>query len=489
MKFRSSFLMILLLLFVALFSTSCSADSGAVSELKNQQAAEPRQPTPPPPAAQQQLDNASRTFVQLAKYASPAVVNIDVTKTVKSGFGPSAGQDDFFFKFFEPFGVPERNFRQRGQGSGFIIDTAGYIVTNNHVVANADRITVILKNEQKYEAEIIGTDAKTDLALLKVKDEDAKQMGALPALPFGDSDRLDVGEWVIAIGNPFGLDHTVTAGIVSAKGRVIGAGPYDDFIQTDASINPGNSGGPLINTKGEVVGINTLINASGQGIGFAIPSNMACTIIEQLKTSGSVTRGWLGVYIQNISDELAEAMGLDESRGALVSQVIDDSPADEAGFKVEDIILLFDGSPIDKNNELTMVVAATPVGKKVPVEIMRDGKSKTLQVVVGQRPDEDVKQVQKANAELGLTVGNITPQIAGALGVKPGDGVVVSQVTPGSAASEAGLRRGDVIVQVNRTRIASTAEFHKQVEKGDKGKRILLRVKREDGTFFTSLRP
>ena len=488
MKTGKNLLFFVMLIVAALTCVMCFPDRGTGKE--SDPDAVSAIPSPPEPISSGELNQASQAFVKLAKYASPAVVNINVTKTIHAGArqrGPNP-YDDWFFKFFEPYGNPERDFMQRGQGSGFLISTDGYIVTNNHVVAQADKITVVFEDDKRAEAEIVGTDAKTDLALLKINSEDAKRMGAMPVLPFGDSESLEVGEWVIAIGNPFGLDHTVTAGIVSAKGRVIGAGAYDDFIQTDASINPGNSGGPLINTKGQVVGINSMINASGQGIGFAIPSNLARSIIDQLKASGSVTRGWLGVYIQSITPELSEALGLDEPRGALVCQVFEDSPAADAGFKVEDVILTFDSRQIDKNNDLTKVVADTAVGKEVPVEILRGRKSKTLKVVIGQRPDEQTaKPAKQSSDDLGLVIENITPQIAASLKVKPGEGVVVSKVMPGSSAGEAGLRRGDVILSVNRVRISSTDQFNKQTDKADQDKRILLTIQREDGTFFTTV--
>jgi serine protease Do len=474
---------VLVLLLVALASMMCMPDRGTSQEKPDSD-----QPTPPPPVQTDQLAQASQTFVQLAKFASPAVVNIDVTKTVKSGFrGMPRGQDDWF-KFFGPRMGPQKDYKQRGMGSGFLIDDKGHIVTNNHVVADADLVKVKLADETVVTAEIVGTDPKTDLALIKIKDEDFKKLGRLPTLPLGDSDALEVGEWVIAIGNPFGFDHTVTAGIVSAKSRALG-GSYDDFIQTDAAINPGNSGGPLINTKGEVIGINAMINASGQGIGFAIPSNLAINIIGQLQASGTVTRGWLGVYIQEVTPELAEAFGLDEASGALVAKVFDDSPAVEAGLHREDVILSFNGRKVEKSSELPVIVADTPVGSKVNVEIMRDGKRKTVKVAIGEMPSEQTEPAEKERADFGLTVRNITPDIAQELGVDSGEGVLVTEVTMGSPAQEAGLHRYDVIIEVNRTRISTTETFYKQIENADPEKPILLLVKREDGTFFTAIKP
>jgi serine protease Do len=471
---RTRWFSILLFVLIAMAGIVCTANPG-----KTQQ--DPTLPT----ISSQELDRASRSFVQLANYASPAVVNINVTKVVPTGYGqgPRSNRDEWFFRFFGPHGMPKEH-KQRGQGSGFIISENGIIVTNNHVVQGADKIQVVLKDERTVQAKILGTDPKTDLAVLQVIAEDAKEVGPLPTLKFGNSDAIQVGEWVIAIGNPFGLSHTVTAGIVSAKGRVIGAGPYDNFIQTDASINPGNSGGPLINTNGEVIGINTLINASGQGIGFAIPSSQAQKIIAQLQTSGSVIRGWLGVHIQTVTPEFAEALGLEKAGGALIGQVIQDSPAQDAGFQVKDVIFAFDGTPISKNNDLTTLVANTPVGKTVNVTIHREGKEKTIRVTIGKMPSEDMLAAAQTNDEFGITVDNITPEIARTLNTKPGQGVAVTQVIPGSPAAQAGLQRGDVILEVNHVKVASVKKFYKQLS--NKVRNLIL-VKRGEETSFTTL--
>ena len=442
----------------------------------------------PPPISTNEIDRASRSFVTLAQKAAPAVVNIDVTKIVSSSSGPRGFHDDWYFRFFGP--SRPKDYRQKGQGSGFIIDPSGLIVTNNHVVANADTIFIVLHDGRRVKAYTIGTDPKTDIALLQVVDQDVKRIGRFPTLAFGNSEGLKVGEWLIAIGNPFGLDHTVTAGIVSAKGRVIGAGPYDNFIQTDASINPGNSGGPLINTRGEVVGINTLINASGQGIGFAIPSDQANTIISQLRTQGAVTRGWIGVHIQAITPDLAEALGLEKAKGALVTKVQEGSPAHDAGLMLEDIILDFNGSSIGRTRDLSTVVANTTIGAKAPLKILRNGKPKTITVIVGQLADPNIRANQRGSQELGLTVENVTDHVARRLGTEPGVGVVVYNVTRGSKAADAGLRRGDLILEVNQVKISSTTQFYNQLEKvHEKEKRILLLVKRDKGKFFTTLKP
>ena len=285
-----------------------------------------------------------------------------------------------------PFGegMPGREFKQRSLGSGFIIDAEGFIVTNNHVVENADQIKVRLFDEREFDAKVIGRDPKTDLALIKI--EGAND---LVPLKLGDSERAEVGSWVLAVGSPFGLEQTVTAGIVSAKGRFIGAGPYDDFIQTDASINPGNSGGPLLNMNGEVIGINTAIVAQGQGIGFAIPVNLAHNIIAQLKEHGSVTRGWMGVGIQDLTPELAEYYGLKNQKGVLVTQVFPENPADKAGIKTKDVIIAVDGKPVGTGRELSSAVAGMPIGKEVPVKLLRDGKEKTVKVQLSERKETE----------------------------------------------------------------------------------------------------
>ncbi|NIW11368.1 MAG: Do family serine endopeptidase, partial [Gammaproteobacteria bacterium] len=338
----------------------------------------------------------NETFSQLAEKLKPAVVNISTTMVVKQqpsfrGRPSPFGEQDPFREFWEKFfgGEMPRERETRSLGSGFIINKEGYIVTNNHVVENAREIIVTLHNEKDYKAEVIGKDKKTDLALIKIEAEED-----LPVAPLGDSDKLGVGEWVLAIGNPFGLAETVTAGIVSAKGRVIGAGPYDDFIQTDASINPGNSGGPLFNFWGEVVGINTAIIAAGQGIGFAIPINMAKEILPQLKEKGRVTRGWLGVGIQGVTSQLAESFGLEEKKGALVSQVFKDGPAEKAGIKQGDIILEFDGKEIKDFGDLSRIVASTPVGKTVTIKVFRNGKVIPLQATVAEM--EEPTEVARA---------------------------------------------------------------------------------------------
>jgi serine protease Do len=434
------------------------------------------------------------SFVELSKMVKPAVVNIRTEKVVKGRdrlsryySGPNMPRDffgeDFFNRFFGE--GPEREYKERSLGSGFVISKDGYILTNNHVVEGADKIKVRLSDDKEFDGSVIGKDPKTDLALIKVEAD-----LELPTLELGDSDSLEVGEWVMAIGNPFGLEHTVTVGVVSAKGRVIGAGPYDDFIQTDASINPGNSGGPLVNIKGEVIGINTAIIAQGQGIGFAIPVKMAQEIVPQLKDKGRVVRGWLGVLVQKVTSELAESFGLPEGKGALVAKVEEESPAAKGGIEEGDIIITFDGQEIKEMDELPRIVAITPVGEKVKVVIFRDGKEKTLKVKVGEMPEEKTEAFEKEKEQdLGMTVQELTPELANRLGLVDDEGVIVRSVEPGGPAEEAGIKRGDVIRELNRKPISDMDGFAKAIEKAKKDDNILLFVKRGEDTLYVVLKP
>jgi serine protease Do len=344
-----------------------------------------------------------------------------------------------------------------------------------------------LADEQEYEAKVIGRDPKTDIAVIKIE---AKTK--LTPANFGDSDGLEVGEWVMAIGNPFGLDSTVTSGIVSAKGRHIGQGPYDNFIQTDASINPGNSGGPLINLRGEVIGINTAIfsrTGGNIGIGFAIPVNLVKELLPQLRGKGKVTRGYLGVLIQKVTPELAESLGMEKSQGALVANVSKDGPADKSGVKVGDVIVEFDGKEIKDSGDLPIIVARTPVDKKVRMKVLRDKKEITLNVGVGELKEEEVVASAPEKGEMGLTVQRLTPQIAESLGLEKAEGIVVSAVEPGSVADEAGIRRGDVIVEIDRKPIRNLEEYKKSITTIRKGKGVLFLVRRGESTLFLALRP
>ena len=434
-------------------------------------------------------------FVVLAKKLKPVVVNISSTQVSEgrgsqefsSPFGDEDPFNDFWRRFFGG-PAPRGPQRQRSLGSGFIIDGDGSIMTNNHVVENAQKIVVKLAaDDQEYEAKVIGRDSKTDIAVIKIN---AKT--SLPAATFGDSDRLEVGEWVVAIGNPFGLDSTVTSGIVSAKGRHIGQGPYDNFIQTDASINPGNSGGPLINLRGEVIGINTAIfsrTGGNMGIGFAIPINLVKEVLPQLRGKGKVTRGFLGVLIQKVTPEIAESLGMDKGNGALVANVTKDGPADKAGVKVGDVIIEFDGKEVKDSSDLPIIVARTPVDRRATMKVLRDKKEITLTVSVGELKDEEVVASVPEKGELGLTVQRLTPQMAESLGLDKSEGVVVTAIEPGSAADEAGIRRGDVIVEVDRKPVRNLDEYKKAVAAIRKGRGVLFLVRRGDSTLFLALKP
>ena len=439
-------------------------------------------------------------FVALAKDAGAAVVNISTEKNVTPA-AQQGGSERFrnvppgfeqFFEQFERFNNSQENKQPRTQkslGSGFIISADGYIVTNNHVVSGADKVFVNLKGTDKKEdslsAEIIGTDEETDLALLKVNSPKP-----LPFLPFGDSDKLEVGEWVLAIGNPFGLGHTVTAGIVSAKGRNIQAGPFDNFLQTDASINPGNSGGPLINQKGEVIGINTAIVASGQGIGFAIPSSMADRIVSQLKSDKKVTRGWLGVSIQDVDTNTAKALGMKEAKGALVGSVMPGQPAELAGVRAGDVIVAVNGKEVTDTASLLRHIAAIKPGSKVEVGLVRSGKEQTVTVTLSERNTKQasVETNKKPAALLGLSVRALTADEARALEVEAGTGILVVDVEAGKISAEAGLQKNDVILAANLQPVKSVEDFAKIVrEQGKERGAVMLQIKRRGATFFRTI--
>jgi len=429
-------------------------------------------------------------FSDLAEKVRPGVVNIQVAKTVKNaGFGfPNAFRTPFG-DFFGPFSEenPHRSPEQQGVGSGFVISSDGYILTNNHVIDDATQIKIKLSDGKEYDAKVVGRDPKTDLALLK-----AEGASNLHPLQLGDSDSLKVGNWVVAIGSPFGLEQTVTAGIVSAKGRVIGSGPYDNFIQTDASINPGNSGGPLLNTEGQVIGINTAIfsqSGGNVGIGFAIPVNMAKEIVPQLEEKGHVTRGWLGVGIQKITPELAKSFGLKDEKGALVSQVAKGGPAEKGGIETGDVIVEFDGKKVADMNDLPRVVASTPVGKTVPVKVLRGGNVVDREVKIAEMEQKEEVANVSTRKPLGMAVQNITPEIAKGLGLKTETGVVVASVVPGSPAAKADIRSGDVIQQVNKKPVKDVEDFKQKIENAKDQETILLLIQRGASSLFAALTP
>ena len=439
-------------------------------------------------------------FVELAKRLTPVTVNISTTKTIKpryNEFGSPHGQqqnphdpfrdffgDDFYRRFF---GDMPKEYKQKSLGSGFIIDKEGYILTNNHVVEGVDEIKVKTHNQKEYNADVIGRDPKTDVALIKIKG----LKGPLPVAVLGNSSELQVGEWVLAIGNPFGLQETVTAGIVSAQSRKIGAGPYDNFIQTDASINPGNSGGPLFNTKGEVVGINTLIyspSGGNVGIGFATSINLAKNVITQLKDNGRVVRGWLGVIVQTVTPELAESFDLDEGKGALIADTVKNGPAAKAGIKQGDVIIKFNNKDINEMADLPIMVADTPVGKKIKMVVIRGGKKRELSVEIGELKDEKpLNQEKKEKINGGMTVTTITPELADRLDLSDSNGVIISNVNPGSPADDAGLMKGDIIKEINRKPINSIDEYMNAMN-NKKNSNMLVLVKRGRTSLWVVLK-
>jgi len=433
--------------------------------------------------------SASPDFVELAKKLKPTVVNIRTAKIIKPRSNLQRPRmqspfDNFFEDFFGQYNgqMPQqRARREQSLGTGFIISSDGYILTNNHVVRGADEVMVKLADGREIKGEIKGSDEKLDLALIKISEKET-----FHAADLGDSDALEVGEWVMAIGNPFGLSQTVTAGIVSAKGRVIGNGPYDDFIQTDASINPGNSGGPLFSAAGKVVGINTAIVAGGQGIGFAIPINMAKGIISQLRDSGKVTRGYLGVRFQPLTSDLAKSFGLETEKGALIANVEKDTPAEQAGLKAGDVILEYDGKPINEGNELPRFVAATPIDKKVKVVVFRDGKKQDFFVVVAKLKGDESEAAAAGGNEsekLGIAVQELTSELAARLNIKDSKaGLVITEVKPGSPAEEAGTVAGSIIIEINGQRPDSLEKYSAVVSRLKKGDVVRLLLKRPDGS-------
>ena len=436
-------------------------------------------------------------FSQLAEQVGPAVVNIRTVKNLKGGGPVMRGFkrdpnnrdnrenpfNDFFEKFFGE--DMQREFKQPSLGSGFIIDKDGYVVTNNHVIEDADQIKVKLGDEKEFEAEVVGRDPSTDLALLKIKSANHD----FPAVKLGDSSQMKVGQWVVAIGSPFGLERTVTAGIISAKGRVIGSGPYDDFIQTDASINPGNSGGPLLNLKGEVIGINTAIVATGQGIGFAIPINLAKGIITQLKSGGEVTRGWLGVAIQDVNQEMADYYGIESKKGVFVADVFKGDPADAAGIKPKDIIVEVNGQKVETTRQLTALVANIPVGQSAKVKVMRDGQPKIYTVKIAKRDDAKTSArseppVDSRDDLLGMRLAALTPEVAQRFNIREATGVIVMEVQSGSQAEEAGVRPGDIIKEVNRQAVESVKDCQEALKKVPKDGQVSLFLWRKNAGFL-----
>jgi serine protease Do len=449
------------------------------------------------------------SFAEIVERVAPSVVNIATTKAVRRGETPDfpfpepppgSPFEDFFREFFDRNQPPDQApQRQSSLGSGFVVDESGYVVTNNHVIAEADEIQVVFGDESTYDAELIGRDQKTDLALLKIEGDKP-----FPAVTFADSDSVRVGDWIIAIGNPFGLGSTVTAGIVSARSRDIRAGPYDDFLQVDAPINRGNSGGPSFNLDGEVIGINTAIfspSGGNVGIGFAIPANLALPVIESLKADGRVKRGWLGVRIQTVTDEIAESLGLDDAEGALVASVTPGGPAETAEIEAGDVVLEFDGKAIDRMRGLPRIVAETPIGKAVEVEIWRRGERRAVEVTLGELPEEEeLAALTESEADtpssadieaLGLSVASLNEELRTRFELGPdAKGVVIVDVREGSSGSEESLRPGDVIVEVGQEEVNSPPEVSAKVNQArqDEKKSVLLLIDRQGDLRFVALR-
>ncbi|GBE36670.1 putative periplasmic serine endoprotease DegP-like precursor [bacterium BMS3Bbin07] len=447
-----------------------------------------------PPLLSQKVVDTSRAFAEIVEAVSPSVVNISTKKTVRRE--RSSIFNDPFFDFINPFQELPRKWKEQSLGSGVIVSADGYIITNNHVVDQADEIKVTLYDRRTLTGKVVGADPKTDLALVKIN------VQGLPTVPWGDAERLKVGEFVLAIGNPFGLSHTVTMGIVSAVGRAnVGIADYEDFIQTDAAINPGNSGGPLVNIQGELVGINTAIfSRSGgyQGIGFAVPSNMVRSVMEQLRKEGKVIRGWLGVTIQDMTPELAEKFGLKTTAGALVSDVFKDSPAQKAGIKRGDVITQYNGKAITSVSTLRNMVARSKVGSEVEITVVRNSTQHKFRVVVNELPTE-FSEVSSAIPEekpddvkalAGITITELTGSIAKQLGIDQSEkGVVVLDIEAGSAAQEAGIKKGDVIQEIDRKRIYGIDDWKKIVSGIKPDEMVVMFLNRGGRKFYVALKP
>ncbi len=439
-------------------------------------------------------------FTELAEKQGPAVVNISITQVMQANASPFGGMpnDEALSEFFRRFGIPmpgapgqgapQQEYKSQSLGSGFIISSDGYILTNAHVIRNAEEVVVKLNDKREFTAKIIGADARTDVAMLKI------EASGLPKVTLGNPDKLKVGEWVVAIGSPFGLESTLTAGVVSAKGRALPQENFVPFIQTDVAINPGNSGGPLFNLKGEVVGVNSQIysrTGGYMGLSFAIPIDVAMDISDQLRASGKVTRGWLGIGIQEINKELAESFGMKNTNGALVSNVEKGSPAEKGGLEAGDVILKFDGKPISTSSDLPRIVGATKPGKQVPVEILRKGGSKTLSIALGEMPTEKDEVVASSKApgktevnRLGLILRDLTPQQKKKINGKNGLLVVDSE----PPAAQAGIRRGDIILGLNNTEVQGLEQFDKQLATVAAGKTVALLVLRGENTLYVPVK-
>jgi serine protease Do len=446
------------------------------------------------PNVPRQIMETSRAFSEIVSAVSPAVVNISTTKVFKRDTEPLLEEPFFdFFRPFHDFRMPKK-WKEQNLGSGVIVSSDGYIITNNHVVEKSDEIKVTLLDKRTFKGRIVGADPKTDIAIVKI------DASSLPTVPWGDSEKLQVGEFVLAIGNPYGLNHTVTMGIISAVGRAnVGIADYEDFIQTDAAINPGNSGGPLVNIKGELIGINTAIfsrTGGYQGIGFAVPTNMVRPLMSQLIQKGKIIRGWLGVTIQEMTPELSQKFGLEKSNGALVSDVAKGSPAEKSGITRGDIIVAFNGKEVRDVASLRNMVSQSKVGSDVSIKILRSGKEYNVRLVIAELPREVAEVVpsqpddsEEMGALTGLSVMGLTKEIAKQLGLsKDEKGVVVVRVEPTSPADEAGIKKGDIIKEVDRKQIGNLEDFNRIASTTKKSDTVLLFVARGDKKFYVTLK-
>ncbi len=480
--------------------TACSQAPAKVAEAPPPAEVSTRDVKAPPPPLASAPSGAPQSFAPLVESVKAAVVNVDVKSRARNAVAQDGSGMDPFDRFFNPRGTPRQGPVQQGAGSGFIIDPTGLVLTNNHVVEGAVAIRVRLGDGRSFDARILGRDPLTDLALLRLQDVKDE----LPTVRLGDSDGMKVGDWVLAIGNPFGLASSVSAGIISARARDIHSGPYDDFLQTDAAINPGNSGGPLFNLAGEVIGINTAIIGGGTGIGFAVPSTMAKALLPQLE-KGTVRRGWLGVSAQDVGPDMAKALGLSRSEGALVADVAEDAPAASSGLKSEDVVVAVDGTPVGSAKDLTQRIGLMQPGTKVALTVVRDGKEREVKVELGERPDfegvglqapTEMEESPSLAASLGLTL-----QDAGARrGFDPRSawgerqqvaearGALIADVAPGSAAEHAGLQPGMVVIGVGDKRVSSSRELGAILTRAESGSTLLLRVRVQDTTLLRALR-
>lgn len=477
MRFCNNLVLLIVMILLSLSLSSCKGkQEPPYYESTRRGSAEP-----PVKEVPKDILAAQQAFANVVKAVNPAVVNIS-TVSKKRLIPPLFELSPFFNDFFGDGQRPQYR-REKSLGSGFIINGDGYIITNDHVVRDAESIRVKLSNEKVYDGKVVGSDQKTDIAVIKINAGEKLKTAVL-----GDSDRLQVGQWAIAIGNPFGLDRTVTVGVVSATGRSnMGIETYEDFIQTDASINPGNSGGPLLNVYGEVIGINTAIVAAGQGIGFAIPVNMAKQVVDQLIKKGSVTRGWLGVSIQPVTEEIARAFGLDRIQGALVSDIIPGSPAEKAGLKQGDIILRFAGKDVKDSRQLQLLVADTPVGKNVELEIFRDGKTDKVQVTLGNLENAAAAKPGPAEPQSGW-LGMTVEELPSDMRMNGLNGVLVTDLEPDGLAADAGIRRGDIIISISRKRITGLRDYASAMSEAQKRGTVAILVRRNGANIYFAIK-